>query len=110
MARDDAGAPPPRFSFRRPRLGLSREGPLEASSFLPARTFLPSAKQQSAVSIRSDASRQVSIVEGHHSSISIHLGERRLAAGDKVGVLFNQSVNNPTFRLTWRIEYDSPAV
>jgi hypothetical protein len=22
----------------------------------------------------------------------------------------NQSVNNPTFRLTWRIEYDSPAV
>jgi len=24
--------------------------------------------------------------------------------------LINQSVNNPTFRLTWRIEYDSPAV
>ena len=22
----------------------------------------------------------------------------------------NQAVNNPTFRLTWRIEYDSPAV
>ena len=27
-----------------------------------------------------------------------------------IGAAINQSVNNPTFRLTWRIEYDSPAV
>src|SRR5215468_2665130 len=25
-------------------------------------------------------------------------------------IVINQAVNNPTFRLTWRIEYDSPAV